>query len=109
MNPYDALRIILPYLQELAKEDYVYGFFHGGDPRDFTPDSDASDTERANHKAACEQYERDAVGNPSCCEHRDGMIITKAPFGLGVNRYQDPEAVKALAVVESALADEVTR
>lgn len=102
----EALRAILPYLREAAQDQSVYGFFHGGDPRDFYPDSDATEDERAAHKAACEQYERDAVGNPSCCEHRDGMTITKAPFGLGVNTYRDEEAVKALQIAEKALLEE---
>ena len=102
----EALESIRPYLRELAQDQSVYGFFHGGDPRDFHPDGEAStEEERAAHKAACEQFERDAVGSPSCCEHRDNMIITKAPFGLGVNTYRDEEAVKALAIVEKALSE----
>ncbi len=100
----EALKAIVPTLQEMAQPDAVYGFFHGGDPRQFHPDSDSTDTERASHKAACEEYERNQTASPSCCEHRDGMIITKAPFGLGVNTYQDENAVRLLALVEAAIA-----
>lgn len=99
-----ALKELLPTLREMAQPDAVYGFFHGGDPRNFQPDGDSTDAERAAHKAACEEYERSQTASPSCCEHRDGIIINKAPFGLGVNTYQDDNAVRLLALCEDAIA-----
>ena len=34
------IRAIIPELEKMAEPQQVYGFFHGGDPRDFTPDYD---------------------------------------------------------------------
>jgi hypothetical protein len=37
----------------------IYGFYHGQDPRTFTPDSEScTEEEIANHKAAVETLER---------------------------------------------------
>lgn len=73
-----------------------YGYFAGGDPRDFRPDPECStDEERAAHKAACEAWSRgDAVEcPPSCTTTVDGDTIThttRAGYGLGAQTYRDP-------------------
>lgn len=73
-----------------------YGFFHGGDPRDFHPDSDSTPKERENHRKACALWdEAEARGEtpepekcPSGWEYdADGkpiMHVLRAPYGIGV-------------------------
>ena len=100
----EALKALLPDIREMAQPQSVYGYFHGGDPRNFTPDGDSSPEERASHKAACAAYEATGEGSPSCCEHVGNMFITRAPFGLGVNGYVDEDAERHLRTIESAIA-----
>jgi len=106
----EALRKALPFLESLAEPQAVYGFFHGGDPRDFTPDPEAStEQERTAHQAACSAY-ASSTPLPGCCEiTRDeqgkvAAIITRAPFGLGVSHYQDADALEALECARAALS-----
>lgn len=92
----------------------VYGFFTGGDPRDFTPDPEGStEEERAAHKAACEARNADDTvpmlpGTEATTvagdvyTHRCG-----AGFGLGVQIYRDPEMAALAAALRKAL--EVSR
>ena len=104
------IRGIIPELEKMAEPQQVYGFFHGGDPRDFTPEPESSPDEHAAHKAACEAFTADKP-LPGCCEHVRGengktvMILTRAPFGLGVNTYQDEDAVRFLAMAPAALEE----
>lgn len=78
----------------------MYGAFHGGDPRDFTPDDDGtSDKERAAHVAACEAAERDEAARRLDDTHSwyrtegGGAIhIARSGFGLGVTVFRDREA-----------------
>lgn len=77
-------------------EDVCYGFFHGGDPRNFSPDGECStEEEQAQHKADCEAWdrgERPDIGPP--CEHLSAgdasIIVTKSGYGLGVNNVAYP-------------------
>lgn len=62
-----------------------YGFFPGGDPRLFTPDSDGQTQEEAeNHRKACEAWDKG-----STTSEPDGMVIPglgfidQCQFGLG--------------------------
>jgi len=98
-----ALEAIRAYIEPLAEPEHVYGFFHGGDPRNFHPDGDATEEERAAHKAACELFISTGEEAPSCCEEKEGVLITRAPFGLGVNDYTDYGAVSAVACINEAL------
>lgn len=75
---------------EPVRESY-YGYFNGGDPRDFHPDAeDCTPEELANHKKACEEAEATEAGrnipNPSgWIKYEGGMIhVLNAPFGIGV-------------------------
>lgn len=78
-----------------SAQDSTYGFFHGGDPRNFSPDPEASDDEeQARHAAACAEWE--ATGNnPNPAPHCTMGGLQKAPpgFGLGVNTYIDEDAL----------------
>lgn len=77
-------------------EESMYGFFPGGDPRDFSPvgDDDSTETERANHRLACEAWDKaQAMGLPppkseADCIHIGApgleVILTRAQYGLGV-------------------------
>ena len=105
------IRAIIPELEKIAEPQRVYGFFQGGDPRDFSPDAEASsEAERAAHKAACGAFTADKP-LPGCCEHvKDDkgkmvMILTKAPFGLGINNYQDEDAARFLVMARAALEE----
>lgn len=104
-----AIERALPFVESAAQEDTVYGFFHGGDPRKFSPDPEAStEVEREAHKQACAAFDENKP-LPGCCEHHFNdkgelaMIVTKAPFGLGVSVYQDEDAVEAANALKSAL------
>lgn len=74
----------------------VYGFFHGGDPRDFWPDAECcSKDELENHRRACELWDiANADGydpNPEACP--SGWVydefgnrichVLRAPYGIG--------------------------
>ena len=76
-----------------------YGDFHGGDPRNFFPDPDAStEKERANHRAACVVWDRWEAGEltlrfnsvSDCSSFFDNegqlvMVVTRSQYGLGTN------------------------
>lgn len=90
----------------MKHEHSGYGFFPGGDPRRFTPDSEESGTmqdERAAWEAACAKWneaEKAAVqltAEEGSCLHLPGLIITRSGFGLGVYTYEcdDPSCAEA--------------
>jgi len=88
----------------------TYGFFHGGDPRNFTPDPECStDMERTRHREDCakwEQAQRDGIGEPDCRSLFDAIgklqvIVTRAQYGLGTNC--DSELQELVFYVEQAL------
>jgi hypothetical protein len=60
-----------------------YGFFPGGDPRDFSPDGDSSPEEIENHRRACEAWDRGERQSRSDCIHGEGIILTSCQYGLG--------------------------
>ena len=90
----EELRLLAEEIHSRA-EDSTYGYFHGGDPRNFCPDPDAStEEERENHRLACEAY---TVGKPDSnpfpaphCAFMNGGVAPKG-FGLGVNNHVDEE------------------
>lgn len=67
-----------------------YGFFSGGDPRNFFPDHEScSPEEIANHKRACEAAEKHGLTDLECpsffFKDDNGNVghVLKAPFGIG--------------------------
>lgn len=84
-----------------------YGYFPGGDPRCFTPDSEESGTtteERAAWEAACARWDKaeregkPVLAEPGSCTHETLVdpttgkpvgraIVTRARFGLGGYSY----------------------
>lgn len=106
-----GIKSALPFVEAAAEPQSIYGFFHGGDPRDFSPDPECStEEEREAHRKACEAFSADTP-LPGCCEHRlddEGkvsLIITKAPFGLGTSHYQDADALGAVNLLRQALRE----
>lgn len=76
-------------MMRIKVTDYGYGFFPGGDPRDFTPDGDATEEELANHKAACTAWDGGEHLSRPDCAHGEGFVITTCQFGLGTYRYTE--------------------
>jgi hypothetical protein len=107
----DALREIADRIRNHS-EFSSYGYFEGGDPRNFTPDLECcSVDELERHKADCAQWDAghqvdrgpnhiplDATppSEPvAMCKTSDGKgWITVAHYGMGVNVHQDPELLK---------------
>lgn len=67
--------------------EYGYGFFCGGDPRRFSPDSDSREEELENHRLACEAWDRGERKSRADCQHSEGVIVTSCQFGLGSYDY----------------------
>lgn len=78
-----------------------YGFFCGGDPRNFYPDGEScSEQEIANHRAACalwdEAENRGETPEPEKCPSgwmfdKDGrpvVHVLRAPYGIGTYNYE---------------------
>jgi hypothetical protein len=88
--------------------ELVYGYFHGGDPRDFTPDPECStEAERAAWAEACRRWnngDRTPVARPNFSyTDPEGNVIVRgcgSPFGLGtytvdLGEYEPPERTLA--------------
>jgi hypothetical protein len=69
----------------------MYGFFHGGDPREFHPDYEScSPQEIADHKAACEAADRDEPKASLPCESgwvAPGVHVLRSSFGIGITTF----------------------
>lgn len=96
----DRLRSLADHIRDIG-EHTGYGYFPGGDPRNFHPDPECStDEERANHKRACELFDAGKVDGVSGQHHwpivgKDGETIgwtTQSPFGLGTYVIPDADA-----------------
>lgn len=117
-----ALRLARDVVAESCEMREGYGAFHGGDPRDFTPDPECStEEERAAHAAAVAKAETDESARNLEPSHRwvmpnepmpEGGVATikmgmarhvEVPmFGLGT--YRDREAEAVLRAVDDAIA-----
>lgn len=120
-----ALRIALPILAEAARPDTTYGYYPGGDPRDFVPDEECCTPEElARHREACEAWARGEtpdpggphvpLDQPTSVEPSAAVVgpggrgwKTVAHYGLGTYTIQDDTAVDAwqaaLAVLEEVV------
>lgn len=98
----DELRQIAREYRERA-QGVCYGFFQGGDPRNFSPDPEASDpVEQEAHAAACARWEKgdtSPVPMPQCLRG-DPKVVG---FGLGVNSYEDEECLDTAERLERIL------
>lgn len=108
-----ALIAARTYLREQQQANQGYGYFLGGDPRDFTPDGEVCTPEEiAAHRAACEAWERGE--RPELDRHhhkivqledgRHGVASFSGPFGMGVYTMSDEDADDVLGQIEAALA-----
>lgn len=68
----------------------VYGFFPGGDPRDFTPDMECSTPQEiALHKEDCAAWDLGDRPRRPGCEWADGKHIVRAPYGIGSYEFDE--------------------
>lgn len=80
---------------------WVYGFFCGGDPRKFHPDTDCTAAEIERHARACalwnEAEARGETPTPEACPSgweydaagKPIGHVLRAPYGIGVYQYDD--------------------
>jgi hypothetical protein len=104
----EALSELRDLLYDMRRqaEDVGYGNFCGGDPRDFTPDPECStEEERANHKAACEAWDRgERTSPPGCGWVTPDMHVMRTPFGLGTYVMRDEQAADWAERLDRCLA-----
>jgi hypothetical protein len=112
----DNLRIIANNLRDMGGQ-VTYGYFPGGDPREFTPDEEScTPNEIEAWKLACELVESGEVKLVSGQHHwpvfdKLGVCIghtTHSPFGIGTYTYNDPVVV-GLANKLDAWIDDVRK
>lgn len=71
--------------------EQVYGVFHGGDPRKFTPDEECNTPEEiARWKADCKLWDegKGKPRPPGCATMGDGSVWTGGGYGLGINEWE---------------------
>jgi hypothetical protein len=86
--------------------DQSYGSFHGGDPRDFSPDHECStEAEREAHRLACIEAEASEAGreHPGDVIRGGGILGHRVLFGFGVMTFRDPEAAEIERICLEAL------
>lgn len=124
-----ALEAVLPMLSEMSRSDVTYGYYCGGDPRDFSPDRECCTAEEiAAWESACAAWERgerpdpggphqplaegetvaDALSGGAGADAVlvvDGTAIHKtvAHYGVGTTTSEDPEARELWLQVVGAL------
>lgn len=107
-----VLKRILPMVEAQTKQ-IGYGFFPGGDPREFTPDEECSTPEeQAKWKADCEAYGKGEIGKqPSTgrgTHDEQGRLTSHllvGGYGLGTYTYEDPEGAALVAEIREAIAE----
>jgi hypothetical protein len=121
-DPHRLLQILntlLPFLKDMGFGQPSYGYFHGGDPRHFTPDAESTTpAEYARWKQDCEAFAHGEQGlTPRSCAPNEepfsytkketGEVVTVPPgaalmtrsfYGLGINR--NTEEAEMLADLE---------
>lgn len=104
----EAMKLARKYIEEAATPQGGYGFFCGGDPRDFVPDEEScSPEELAAHKKACEEADTEEKARKLSCPSgwvAPGIHVTRSPFGIGSYTYRDEQAAALLALVDQALS-----
>ena len=110
----DALAEALETLRLVVgpeSEDEMYGAFHGGDPRDFTPDPECStEAERSAHAVACKKAEESGAARLLPDTHsferlgEDAAVhIARAGFGLGTTVFRNEALCEAMDIIGAAL------
>lgn len=106
----EVLKKVLPVIEQQS-EIPGYGFFTGGDPRDFTPDSDASTAEeQAKWKADCEAYAKGEIGPQPTGDrwltNAAGEVVGHLQlggYGLGSYIWRDRDMQSLAAEVREAI------
>ena len=87
-----------------------YGFYRPENPHNFFPDHEScSEEEIANHKAACEAWDRGDYKAPLGSESfydesgKLALHITRAPWGIGSYNDMAEEAADLLAAIDCVL------
>ena len=108
-NLLNLLRAAKPWIEQ-GGDISGYGFYRPENPHNFHPDPEScSEEEIANHRAACEAWDRgDYKAEPGSESFHNEMgeltlHILRAPWGIG--RYNDiaTEAADLLAAIDCAL------
>lgn len=107
-----ALIAARDYLRGQENDRTAYGFYPGGDPRDFSPDEESCTAEElAAHKAACESWERgnrpEYPAHYHSAENVGGKVVMTShagSFGIGVYTMRDEDADDVLEQIDAALA-----
>jgi hypothetical protein len=104
------LRAARPWI-ERAGEISGYGFYRPENPHNFHPDPEScTEEEIANHKAACEAWDRGdykaPLGSESHYDEKGDLTlhILRAPWGIGSYSDMCTEAADLLAAIDCALA-----
>lgn len=71
-------------------KEITYGMFHGGDPRDFSPDPESSnEEERARHKEDCAKWDRgEKTAVPVSGWVSDTVHVCRSAYGLGTYHFE---------------------
>ena len=108
----NLLRAARPLVEQAGTID-GYGYHRPENPHNFHPDPEScSDEEVANHKAACEAWDRgDYKREPGSEFFHDEqgkllMHILRAPWGIGSYSDMSDEVADLLAAIDCALAPE---
>jgi len=106
-----ALEAAATELLHAGQGEPGYGYFCGGDPREFTPDPECStDEERAAHKRDCEAWERGEqthsvqFGTSAFTEGTTHGHVHHAGYGLGTYQFSDERIMAAYERAREALA-----
>lgn len=103
-----ALEMARSYIDATSTEP-GYGFARPDNPHDFHPDAEScSADEIAAHKAACDAYDKGEYTPERGSEWVGAMHILRAPWGIGAYTMRDEQAVKVLAAIDNALAQQST-
>lgn len=109
-----TLSEVLDALRDIGFGEPSYGYFYGGDPRTFTPDTEScTSDEMEKWKADCKRWnEGDRTPTPSSCTlntesialpNKEGEIVTHAPgsiiltrsfYGVGTNLNMAEQAMR---------------
>ena len=109
----DNLRNLLSAARRYVEEAGTiqgYGFYRPENPHNFSPDAEScSDEEMANHKAACEAWDRGdykaPLGSETVRDESGRMVahILRAPWGIGSYTDMRDDAADLLAAIDCAL------
>jgi len=107
LHAYEAMRRALEAARPFFEPEPSYGTFHGGDPRLFSPDPDAStEQERASHAEDCAKWDAGEITErPVSGWNEDGTIhVTRSAYGLGIYQFDPPDNRATRELIDAALS-----